>query len=109
MIKESYAAAKVPMLPVVRGERATRRAILAWTVLTVALSLLPLAAPVWRGTAAAPLSVAYGTAAVLLGGAFLGGAWQVLRHGGQAVVRRFYFFTILYLGALLLCMALTRN
>ena len=94
------------MLPVVRGAKATRRAILAWTALTVALSFLPLA-PIWRGMAAAPLGLTYGMTAGVLGGVLLCGAWQGLKCSQQAVVRRFYLFTIFYLGALFLCMALT--
>jgi protoheme IX farnesyltransferase len=72
--RSEYARAGVPMLPVVRGEKVTKRAILGWTALTVALSFMPLAAPVWPGMDAAPFGAAYGTAAALPGGAFLSGA-----------------------------------
>jgi protoheme IX farnesyltransferase len=106
---QEYASAGVPMLPVVRGGPATRRAIFAWTALTVALSFLPLAAPIWSGTAAAPFNVAYCIAALVLGGVFLGGAWWVVECDKQVVVRRFYFFTIFYLAALFLLMALALN
>ncbi len=105
--RDEYARAGVPMLPVVRGAKATRRAILAWTALTVALSFLPLAGFFWTSNATAPFDAVYGMAAAVLGGVFLYTAWQVARRGGQAMVRWFYFFTIFYLGALFLCMGLT--
>src|SRR5215216_1007812 len=40
LIKDDYARTGVPMLPVVRGERATRRQILAYSVLLAAASLV---------------------------------------------------------------------
>ena len=43
MLKRDYAAAGVPMLPVVRGEEETKRLILLWSVVMVAVSLLPVA------------------------------------------------------------------
>src|SRR5205823_2781751 len=42
LIKDDYARAGVPMLPVVRGERATVAQIAVYAVLTVAISSLPL-------------------------------------------------------------------
>jgi protoheme IX farnesyltransferase len=41
LLKEDYARAGVPMLPVARGEEATRRQILIYSALLVATSLLP--------------------------------------------------------------------
>jgi len=105
--RDEYARAGVPMLPVLRGEQAARRAILAWAALTVALSFLPLAIPIWNHAAAAPNRFMYAVAAALLGGALLGGSWLVLRRGGQVVIRRFYLFTIAYLSLLFLSMAAT--
>src|SRR5204862_1626323 len=43
MIKEDYARAGVPMLPVVRGVRATVAQIACYTALTVAISTAPAA------------------------------------------------------------------
>jgi protoheme IX farnesyltransferase len=42
-VKDDYAAAGVPMLPVVKGAAATRRAILAYSVALVALAQAPAA------------------------------------------------------------------
>src|SRR5206468_5241363 len=41
LIKDNYAAAKVPMLPVVKGERETARQIVLYSVGLVAVTLLP--------------------------------------------------------------------
>src|SRR5204863_4571303 len=41
LIKDDYARTGVPMLPVVRGEAETRRQILLYTLVLVAVSLLP--------------------------------------------------------------------
>jgi len=103
--QDEYARAGVPMLPVVRGEQVTRRFIFGWTALTVMLSFLPLAASTWNHSGILPNRAIYAAAAALLGGAFLAGSWLVLRRGGQTVIRRFYIFTIVYLGLLLLSMA----
>ena len=58
LIKENYAAAKVPMLPVVRGDRETVRQILLYSVVLVGVTLVPFALgtlglPVPRGGARA--------------------------------------------------------
>jgi protoheme IX farnesyltransferase len=68
-----YAAAKVPMLPVVRGEAETARQIVLYTIALVAVSLLlfPAAGMGWI----------YLAAAVVLGVAFL---WRALRLRADA-------------------------
>ena len=43
LIRDNYAAAKVPMLPVVRGERETLRQIVVYTLVLIAVTLLPFA------------------------------------------------------------------
>ena len=43
LIKDDYARTGVPMLPVVKGEPATRRQILVYTLILVAFTLLPVA------------------------------------------------------------------
>src|ERR671928_12835 len=43
LMKDEYARARVPMMPVVRGEEETRRQIVLYTVLLVAVTLLPFA------------------------------------------------------------------
>src|SRR5205814_4725216 len=67
LIKGDYEAAHVPMLPVVRGERATVRQIVLYSVVLLGVTLVPF---VW-GT----FGVLYLTAALALGGVFFGLAW----------------------------------
>ena len=76
MIKEHYARAGVPMLPVTRGDRETARQIVRYTVVLVAVTL----APVAFGT----FGVLYGVAAAVLGAAFLWFAVELRRtHGAR--------------------------
>jgi len=91
--REDYAAAGVPMLPVVAGERAAARIILGHTLALVAVSLLPLA---------------FGLGWIYLTGALLGGALFVRRSlalyrapGRQAAMANFRA-SLVQLGLLLI-------
>jgi heme o synthase len=66
--RADYEAAKVPMLPVVRGEAETARQIVLYTLLLVAVSLLLFPA--------ARMGLIYLVSALVLGAAFL---WYALR------------------------------
>jgi heme o synthase len=70
-----YAAAKVPMLPVVRGEAETARQITLYTIALVAVSLLLFPA--------AGMGAIYLVAALALGGMFVLGAVRLQRARGQ--------------------------
>lgn len=83
-----YASAGVPMLPVTAGIASTKRHILAYTVLLVAISLTPLLA----GSGAA-----YGIGASILGGNFLRHAIRVYRTEEPRNAMRMFGFSILYL------------
>jgi protoheme IX farnesyltransferase len=87
-----YAAAGVPMLPVVRGERETRRQILLYSLVLFAATLLLV--PVGG------MGPVYTAAAVLLGGAFVYRALEVWRSEDVARTRRLFSFSIVYLAAL---------
>jgi len=80
-----YAAANVPMLPVVRGEAETARQIVVYTILLVVVSLLLFPA--------ARMGLIYLVAAVVLGGAFVWYAVRVQRDlsDGRAAIRLFRF------------------
>jgi heme o synthase len=102
-----YARAGVPMLPVVAGARATRRQVLFYTVVLVAVSLIP-----WALGYTGPV---YGTAAAVLGVGFLIAAWRVLRDQQDATgcsltkdaPARFTFkYSLLYLFLLFLALAI---
>ncbi len=71
-----YERAGVPMLPVVAGARATRRQVMIYTVVLVAVSVLP-----WALGYAGPV---YGVSAVGLGIWFLLASWGVLRDRQDA-------------------------
>ena len=64
VIREQYAAAGVPMLPVVKGDKKAARIILGHTILLVLVSLMP---------------VFYGLGWIYLTGALLGGAYFLVK------------------------------
>jgi protoheme IX farnesyltransferase len=72
--RDDYEAARVPMLPVVRGEAETARQIVLYSLALVAVSLLLL--PV------AQMGLVYLAAAVVLGGLFIAFAVRVWRDAG---------------------------
>src|SRR4029077_13992823 len=69
LIKDNYAAARIPMLPVVRGERATARQIVLYSLALVGATLLP-----WGWGGAGPV---YVVCALALGAVFVGMAEQL--------------------------------
>jgi heme o synthase len=82
--KDDYAAAGVPMLPVVRGAKETSTQILYYTVLLVAVTLLLY--PAGR------MGAVYLAAAVALGGAFIWRALELRRDlDGRRAIRLFSF------------------
>jgi protoheme IX farnesyltransferase len=93
-----YAAARVPMLPVVRGEAETARQIVLYTVALIAVSLLLLPA--------AGMGWIYLVAAVVLGAAYLRGALRLLADAasGRAAISLFRY-SISYLTLLFAAVA----
>lgn len=87
--RDDYARARVPMLPVVAGERATRLQILVYTLLLVPASLAPVAVGL-----AGPL---YGVIALVLGVMLLRHAVLVWRDTTDRSARPLFGFSILYL------------
>ena len=93
-----YAAANVPMLPVVRGEAETARQITLYTIALVAVSLLLLPA--------AGMGWVYLIAAVGLGGLFVHGALRLHRARGEGRVAIGLFrYSISYLTLLFAAVA----
>ena len=92
-----YAAAGVPMLPVVAGARETKRQMLLYTLVlwpaTLAPFLLGLAGPLYAAAALA-LSLAFTAAAV-----------KVWRDPGDKSARQMFHFSLAYL-ALIFCLVL---
>jgi protoheme IX farnesyltransferase len=96
LMKDEYARAGVPMLPVVRGEAETRRQILLYTVLLYAVSQLPFCAGAFGLT--------YLVASVSLGALFIYGAWRLLRRPERRTALRLYLFSLAYLALLFAAM-----
>jgi heme o synthase len=96
-VETDYAAAGIPMLPVVAGHRATRHQILVYAVLLLPLTLLPW----WIGGT----SAIYGVSALALSALFVLFAAQVgLRTSppgdGMEPEKRLFKYSIVYLFAL---------
>ena len=96
LIKENYAAAKVPMLPVVRGDAETTRQIVWYSVVMVAFTL---AVGLWLG----PL---YSAAAAVLGAVFLAMAWRLRRTPTRRNAGVLFHYSLLYLALLFVAAAL---
>ncbi|MDQ3586830.1 MAG: heme o synthase [Actinomycetota bacterium] len=96
LMKDEYARAKVPMLPVVRGEAETRRQILLYAILLYAVSQLPFCAGAFGAT--------YLVCSVALGAAFIWGAVRLLRHPDRRTALRLYLFSLAYLALLFAAM-----
>ena len=88
-----YEAAGVPMLPVVAGERETKRQMLIYTAILIPATLLPVAFAI--------SGAVYGGAALALGGGLARHAWAVWKDDtgpdGGKTARPMFFFTLLYL------------
>ena len=84
-----YEAAGVPMLPVVAGERATRRQILVYAVLLAPITLAP--------TLLGAVGWLYGATAAVLGLAFVVAALRVLVADDHRPARQMFAYSILYL------------
>ena len=93
LIRRDYAAAEIPMLPVVHGEPTTRRSILLYTLVLTAITLMLY--PV-----ADRLGYLYLTGAVVLGLLFIGYAVRLLVQGGRKAAAHTYLYSLLYLALL---------
>jgi len=94
LMKDEYARAGVPMLPVVRGEAETRWHVLLYTVILLAWTLLPLRVP------ALGLGPVYLVAAAILGAAFVVLAERLRRRADRQSALRVYLFSLTYLALL---------
>ena len=97
IIKRDYAAARVPMLPVVRGDDETARQIVWYSLVLVAVTLLPFA---WHTA-----GVVYLVAALLLGALFLRLAWRLRRETTTARAGALFHYSLLYLALIFVALA----
>ncbi len=97
LIKRDYAAAGVPMLPVVRGDAAAARQILVYSIGLVAVTGLPVVV----GIAGWP----YLIVAAASGAWFVWLAWRLLRDPVTARAGALFHYSMLYLAVLFVAMA----
>jgi protoheme IX farnesyltransferase len=96
MIKDAYAAASVPMLPVVRGDRETARQIVLYSI---GLVLFTIVVGLWLG----PL---YTVAAVVLGAVLVALAELLRRRLTRGHAQLLFHYSLLYLALLFVAAAL---
>ena len=96
LMKDEYARVGVPMMPVVRGETETRQLIVLYTVLLVALTLMPVVFGYFGAI--------YGFAAIVLGGVFISLSLRLWREAERRSALRTYLFSLAYLAVLFLAM-----
>ena len=96
-VKTDYADAGIPMMPVVRGEKSTRRQVLGYSVVLFAVSLLP-----WllKGT-----GLIYGISALVLSGLFVAlsvpvGLRTTAAEDNMKPEKRLFAWSVIYLFAL---------
>lgn len=89
---EEYARAGLPMLPVTHGAEYTRLHVLLYSLVLFGVTLLPFATRMsgWL----------YLASAVVLGGIFIAYGWKIWRNYSDALARRAFRFSILYLSLL---------
>jgi protoheme IX farnesyltransferase len=100
MIKEDYARGGLPMLPVVKGEEATRRQIVLYTLILVAFTLLP--------AVTGFLGAFYLAAAATLGIGFAVLSVRLLRTPSRSAALRLHLASLAYLALLFCAMAADR-
>jgi protoheme IX farnesyltransferase len=92
LMKGEYEKVGIPMMPVVKGERETRRQILLYTLLLYAITQLPFCAGEFGGI--------YLVASMVLGSVFIGGAVWLYRRADRRSALRLYLFSLAYLALL---------
>ncbi len=92
LMKDEYAKVSVPMMPVARGEKETRRQIVLYALLLYAISQLPFCAGSFGGI--------YLVASMTLGGVFVAGALWLYRRADRRSALRLYLYSLLYLALL---------
>lgn len=98
--KEDYANASVPMMPIVAGERETKRQMLIYTVLMILASLSPVALGV--------SGALYGVIAIGLGARFWMLNWKVWKAEGDKHSKQLFLYSILYLFLIFFSMIVDR-
>lgn len=84
-----YENAGVPMMPVVAGEKETKRQVVFYTAVMIIATLAPVAVGMsgWL----------YGIGVLVLGAGFIYRVWKLWREDGTSQARQLFFFSIIYL------------
>lgn len=96
LYKEDYEAADFPMMPTIKGEESTKKQMVVYAMLTMFSSL----ALVFIGAA----GFLFLAVALYLGYRFIKGASDLIGQDDRKRYRRYFLFTIQYLGLLLLAL-----
>jgi len=100
LVKDDYERSGIPMLPVARGEAATRRQILAYSLVLVAFTAMPFLTGLF--------GVLYLVAAAALGACFVGLAAQLALRPSKEAAVRLHLGSLAYLALLFCAMAADR-
>jgi protoheme IX farnesyltransferase len=98
--EKDYTRASVPMLPVVAGDGETRRQIVLYTLMMLALTIMP--------TPLGMFGLPYLAMAAVLGALFLRYAVRLYRAGTTAAAWGLYKYSLLYLALLFVAMVIDR-
>ena len=97
LIKDDYARTGIPMLPVVEGEPETRRQILLYGWLLMAITVLPLAGGLF--------GVVYAISALVLNAVFIGLCLRLYRRADRRSALLLFHYSLAYLALLFCAMA----
>ena len=100
LIKDDYAKAGVPMLPVVKGDKHTVLQIGAYALVTVAVSLVPVFLGVGWG---------YGLIALVLNGFLLRGCLKLYQQIDRPRASSLFHYSMVYLALLFLAMSVDKS
>jgi protoheme IX farnesyltransferase len=100
LLTDDYRDAKIPMLPAVRGEAATKQQTFLWALLTVAVTLA-------LGITA-QLGAVYFAVAIVGGAGFVWVAWRLYRTPGVSAAPAMFRYSTSYLALLFGSMAVDR-
>ncbi len=98
LLVRHYAAADVPMMPVVRGPRATARQVFWYSIVLLAVTLVP--------GAIGTFGLVYVAGAATLGGVLCVLAWRLWRDTSRARAALLFHFSLIYLALLFVAVAI---
>jgi heme o synthase len=90
--RKEYEKAGIPILPNTHGEKYTRLHVLLYTALLFAVTMMPFISGM--------SGIVYLVAAMLLGAIFLAFAWKMYREYSDALSRKTFHYSIVYLSLL---------